>query len=436
MKETSNKLLVCAILLANLACIVGIWALRSGSLLSLGTPSVLISLGRLSGLLAEFFILIQILLVSRFTFVERLFGFDVLNRWHRKLGLALTGAILIHPVLLTLGYSLEHGVPFATQFMDFLLNWHEVLLAIIGLGIIVVVGILSASFFRRRMRYEHWHLAHLLMYVGIVLLLNHQTNFASVSAGWPLYYWLALNYIVFGVIILYRFINPFVRFARFRFVVDRVVDEGGGVNSIYIRGRNLSRFSWVAGQFVHVYFLQKGLWQPHPFSLSVAPNGEHLRISAKALGDYTKKLSELEPGTKVIIEGPFGRFSEAAARGEKFLFLAGGIGITPIRAMIESLSAKGKDFVLLYAARTEKDLVLREELARYGGRQHYILSDVPAPGALSGRIDEEKIKILAPDVRERDVYLCGPPPMMDSLATLLKKLGVPEPQIHFEKFSY
>jgi predicted ferric reductase len=373
--------------------------------------------------------------------VERVFGFDKLNAWHRKIGYSLTASILLHPILLVVGYAGEHGVSYSAQFADFFNNWHDVSKAMLGILILLSVGIFSIRFFRKRMRYEHWHLVHLLMYLSVGFAFGHQTNFASVSAGWPMYYWLALNFCVFGCLLFYRFINPFVQFARFRFVVERVVPEGGDVYSIYVGGRGMERFKYEAGQFLHVYFLQKGLWQPHPFSISNAQNGKYLRISAKSLGDYTAKLRDLKSGTSVILEGPFGRFTEVSAKAKesKFLFLAGGIGITPIRAMAENLAKTNGDFVLLYAARTEKDLILKDELSKFGGRQHYVLSDEKStqnPNTEIGRIDDEKILRLAPDVRERDVYVCGPPPMMDALVILLKKLGVPEPQIHFERFSY
>jgi ferredoxin-NADP reductase len=132
-------------------------------------------------------------------------------------------------------------------------------------------------------------------------------------------------------------------------------------------------------------------------------------------------------GTKVFLEGPFGRFTPAVAKTNKYLFIAGGIGITPIRAMIEMLAREHADMLLLYGNRTEQEIAFKDELSQLIPNTHNIIA---------GRIDEEKIKQLAPDFASRDIYLCGPPPMMNSIITILKNLGVPRSHLHYEKFAY
>jgi len=142
----------------------------------------------------------------------------------------------------------------------------------------------------------------------------------------------------------------------------------------------------------------------------------------KNCGDFTARIGEIKPGTSVIIDGPLGVFVKRRARTNKFLYIAGGIGITPIRALI-----KKEDAVLLYSARTADDLVFKKDFDALIARRHYFTSE---------RITKEKIAELVPDVRDRDAYLCGPPPMMDAMIAILRSLGVPSSQIHFEKFSY
>lgn len=182
------------------------------------------------------------------------------------------------------------------------------------------------------------------------------------------------------------------------------------------------------------------MWYTHPFSLSTAYNGKFIRFSIKSLGGYTKQISTLRKGTSIIIDGPLGLFVEARATRDKYLFLAGGIGITPLRAMTESLVAKGKDVVVLWGNRTENDIVFKkefDELTKKSGvaKVHYVLATA-TPGYESGFLDKEKIVRLVPDFYTREVFLCGPPPMMKIMIGHLKDLGFDANHIHYEKFSF
>jgi predicted ferric reductase len=91
----------------------------------------------------------------------------------------------------------------------------------------------------------------------------------------------------------------------------------------------LERFSFRAGQYANVSFFTKGHWAPHPFSFSAAPNGRFLRISIKAVGDFTDRIRHLTPGAFVLVDGRVHRAS--ASIDHKYLMVAGGIGITPKR---------------------------------------------------------------------------------------------------------
>jgi ferredoxin-NADP reductase len=121
----------------------------------------------------------------------------------------------------------------------------------------------------------------------------------------------------------------------------------------------------------------------------------------------------------------------------KVLLIGGGIGITPLRSMAAVFTKNKKDTVLLYGARTATDIAFRSEfdtLSTAGLRTHYILS-TPTEGYESGYLDQEKLLRLVPDFHERDIFICGPAPMMDATITLLRKLGVTQDHLHYEKFS-
>jgi predicted ferric reductase len=223
--------------------------------------------------------------------------------------------------------------------------------------------------------------------------------------------------------------------------VQKIVPETDTVNSVYITGKNIERLKVKPGQFIIVRFLAKNyIGEAHPFSISEIPKNNTIRMSIKAVGDFTKTIGTIKPGTKVFIEGPYGIFTkEIAGDNNKLLFIAGGIGITPIRAVIEDSLRAGKDCILLYGNRFIKEIALKTELENLAAQKHYpiyhILSDEEMPAAEKGFVDKEKIQRLVTDIVERDVFLCGPPIMMSKVRPILKELGVPESKIHFELFS-
>lgn len=432
-----KKSILILLFLVNLGAIISLWLYGSFSYLASGSPGqILIAWGRLCGLLAEFLILTELLLISRMPFIEHAFGFDTLNKIHRWIGYGLLGSILAHPLFLLFGYANVQALSLGAQIKDFIFNWEDIVNALLGITLVLLVGFVSLPFIRKRMKYESWHIIHLGMYVALLLFFGHQTNTGDASAGIALFYWLILNFSTFGVLAVFRFVRPLWLYWRHRFFVEKVMQETHNVWSVYIAGKSMEKFHFEAGQYIHILFWMKGMRQPHPFSLSQAYDGKRLRVSIKAVGDFTSQISTVTPGTPVLLEGPFGRFTARVARTKKYAFIAGGIGITPIRALVESLEGKEHiDGVLLYGNRHQKDIAFEQELAPRIHIDH-IFSEESLPSYESGRVDAEKIKRLVPDIVERDIYLCGPAPMMDSVIRILATLGVPRSQVHFEKFAY
>lgn len=438
---TKQKILVYALFFGNLIGIFALWWIRSRYyIVNPESGNLLVALGRISGLLAEYFILVQLVLIGRIRPLEHLFGFDRLNAFHRIIGYSIVAFFLLHPILLTAGYAQSYGVPYLSQFGDFLANGKGVFLAFIAVVLFSFVIFISIPLVRRKLPYETWYFTHLLTYVAIGLALTHQLGVADLRDGWPLYYWYTLNFGVFGFVLLYRFLRPLFRFAYHRFTVQKVVQETYDTWSLYITGRHMERFSFTAGQYVNITALKWGMWYAHPFSFSAAYNGNYIRLTIKALGDYTKQIPSLTPGTHVILDGPLGLFITDKADRQKFLCIAGGIGITPIRAILETLAVGKRDAILLYANKSERDIAFRQELDAMHEYApsiavHHVLT-APSPGCETGFIDKEKIVRLTPDFYEREVFLCGPPVMMKLMVQHLKDLGFDNRHIHYEKFSF
>ncbi|HEY2541659.1 MAG TPA: ferredoxin reductase family protein, partial [Gaiellaceae bacterium] len=306
------------------------------------------------------------------------------------------------------------------------------IVATIGTGLLLAVVATSYVIVRRRLRYEWWYAVHLLAYAGIALAWFHQipTGNELVLDTVAADYWRALYVATLAILVGFRIVPPIVNAFRYRMRVVEVVREGPGVVSIRIAGRRLDRLHAQPGQFFQWRFLNRW-WTAHPFSLSEAPNGSTFRITVKALGDDTAALASTPVGTRVVAEGPFGLFTDAMRRGGKRLLIAGGIGITPVRALVEH---PGGDDVVVYRAIRDDELVLRGELETLGVDVHYVVGDHAEPGG-DRLLSPEHLLELVPDLAERDVYVCGPPGMTNFAVANVRAAGVARRQIHIERFA-
>ncbi len=432
---------VVSILAANVLAIIWIW--QTGSAYYLDNPgdgNIWFAFGRLTGLLGQFALLLQLLFIGRAPFIERPFGFDKLNAVHRWIGYTIASLMIAHPFLLTYGTARSNGSSLIGQFVDYLTNREHVFNSYLGSVLLIVVILSSIVIVRKKVPYETWYFVHLLTYVAVGLIFLHQLHTGDVRSGGPWIYWLTLNCVVGGSFVIYRWIRPLWLIWFHQFRVDHVQTEVLGVTSVYIIGKHLDRFGFKPGQYANLRFLSRTHgWQSHPFSFSAGPNGHFLRFSMKASGDYTKTLEQLRPGTPVLIDGPLGQFILSRANRKKILMIAGGIGITPLRALLDDEHITDRDTVLLYANRTVQDIALRAELDTYtqhGAFRIVYFLNAPLPGYESGYIDREKIVRLVPDFYDREVFLCGPPMMMKAVVTQLRGLGYEDRHIHYERFSF
>jgi predicted ferric reductase len=404
---------------------------------------VFMSLGMLCGLGGGYMILLQFLFVGRMPWLEQTFGLDQLTRLHKDNGKRGIVFIILHVILITFGYALITHQGVIAQFFDLLKNYEDVFNALLGFVLFLIVVGVSLSIVRLRLKYESWYFVHLFVYAAMAFSFGHQFSIGSdlLASKFFYGYWAALYILIFGNHLYFRFIRPIYRFHIHRFIVEQIKRETDQAVSLIIGGKNLRDFPIKAGQFMLLRFFTKGRWwQSHPFSMSMMPDGNHLRVTVKELGDFTNDVKDIPIGTKVFIDGPYGVFTSANSSRNKILMIAGGIGITPIRSLVEDLAEQKKDIVLLYGNRSEKDIAFAEELTRLADahksfKMVNILSDQPDFLGEKGIIDVEKIKRLVPDLLEREIFLCGPVLMMDAIVSTLRSLGVSEELIHYEKFA-
>ncbi|MDX3282812.1 ferric reductase-like transmembrane domain-containing protein [Streptomyces scabiei] len=396
--------------------------------------NALIVLGRLTGLYGALLMAFQLLLVARLPWFDRRIGMDRLTSWHRWTGFSVLWLLVAHGTFISFGYAQSSDMDPVSQLVDLAETVEGVLRAIVALGIIIVIGVVSARFARRRLAYETWHFIHLYTYVAVVLAFTHQvaagTSFASSKTATA--YWYVLWGLALASVFLGRLVLPLWRNWRHQLRVTAVVPEADNVVSIYMSGRDLDRMPARAGQFFLWRFLTRDRWwQANPFSLSAAPDGRQLRLTAKAAGPGSAALRHVKVGTRVFAEGPYGAFTAMHRTRPESVLIAGGVGVTPIRALLEEIEGHA---VVIYRVGTEQDAVLYDELQQLAfdkGAELHLVSGPVSPDLLAAG----ELRRMVPDITDRDVFLCGPPPMMNAVLGSLRELDVPKPQIHFERFS-
>jgi predicted ferric reductase len=325
-----------------------------GSVLTLG--------GRITGLSGTYGVLLCLLLVSRAPLLEREIGQDRLVRWHRRLAPWSLTAVVAHVGLVFGGYSLTDGIPLLTEIRELLGGMFSLVLALAALILMLTAAVTSIRATRRRFDYETWWGIHVYTYLAIVLAFTHQLALGPMflQHPWARAFWLAVYTGCVLPLLVFRVGLPVIRSLRHDLRVSEVRRESPDVVSVYVRGRDMDRIRAV------------------PYSLSAAPDGTHLRITVRALGGHSAALARLRPGTRVIAEGPYGAFRADARHGQRVVLVAGGVGIAPIRALLEELPDQCR-VDLLYRASSPQEVLFRDELDRlsrpHRGRVHYLVGD-------------------------------------------------------------
>ncbi len=418
---------------------VGLWFVSTPPDLH-GPADWLTNAGRITGLLGGYGCVVLVLLMARIPGVERGVGTDRLARWHSMGGRYVICLLVAHAMLIVLGYAATTGASPVTQTHTLLFAYADIMMATVALGLFVGVGVVSMRAARARLRYETWYYLHFYTYLALALSFAHTfANGAQFMASAPARTYWSILYAGAAVLLLwFRVAVPTRQNLRHRMRVSHIVREAPDVVSVVVSGRHLDELQAEAGHFFRWRFLTRdGWWQSHPYSLSAPPHRQFLRFTVKDLGDHSATLARITPGTRVIAEGPFGALTQARRTQNKVLLVAGGVGITPLRALFESLPGRLGDVELIYRAGSDADIVLHRELdeiSRTRGRVvHY------AVGHRGGPADPfvgSRLARLVPDVRQRDVYLCGPPGMTAAAFASLRRAGVPEHHIHTEGFEF
>ena len=410
-------------------------AIETGTELS-APGGVAIFIGSLTGLVGMYLALLMVVLVSRIPPVERILGQDGLLRWHRRLAPWPLSLIGLHAIIITVGYGQAAKTGFLAQIGQFMSSYPDMLAATVGLALMALAGIVSIRAIRSRLRRETWWVIHLYLYLALALSFAHVIALGPSFVGHPLAraLWVLVWVATAGSVLAFRFGLPLARSLRYQLRVAEVRPEAPGVVSVICTGRNLERLPFAGGQFVEWRFAKRGLWwQAHPYSVSALPRPPYLRLTVKAVGDHSAAVAGLAPGTRVFFEGPYGVFTRHAQRSSAVALIAGGIGLTALRSLLEELPNRSQPTVVVRVNRPE-EFVFRSEVTELvrqrKGTVHEVvgeLGEVP----FNARV----LRKLVPDVASRDVYVCGPPGFVDHVTAMAETLGVDRRSVHHEAFA-
>ena len=407
----------------------------------------LTTIGRATGIVAATTMMVQLLVIARVPLVEKRLGHDRAALLHGRLGRIGFIVIFVHVATLVLGYAARTRTGWWDQAWSFLLHYgDEMTLTVIGFWLLIAIVVTSLAAVRARWRYENWHAVHLLTYVVIAVSIPHQfvngTTFSGIAASatdtFARWYWAVLWTMSIGAFVAFRLLRPVVRLVRYRITVARVDQNADGTVSVWLTGHRLQRLSAQSGQFFLWRFLTQGLWtQAHPFSLSRAPRGDVMRITVKPVGDHTAAMAQLRPGTKVMAEGPLGRFTALHRRASGTVLAGAGSGIAPMVALLEDLDASAPIVVFLRARTAQEIPHLDElrELAAARGATVYLLEGRRAEGWLPRGLAATMLE-LAPDLVRSDVYVCGPQEWAAAVLKEARRCGASPAHLHHEEFAW
>lgn len=411
-------------------------------------PSALNALSRLTALVGTDLLLIHMLLIARVPWIDKFYGHDRATLAHKKLGKPVLYLVIAHFSASVISFSISAGVNPIEELVSLFINVPDMWSAIIGAFLMIAVVVTSLTFARRRMSYEAWYIVHITSYIAVLASVPHQFSSGSDIHGKPVQtiFWVSLYFFVLFNLVWYRVLAPMIRGWKLGLRVAAVRPESSDSVSIYLEGKNVGKLGGQAGQFYMLRVMTAtAWWRPHPFSISAVPNDRFVRFTVGKRGDDTAALQNIKPGTKVLLEGPYGVFTEDRRIKEKVVLVASGIGIPPIRALAESLTAKPGDVTVIYRVRNKDDAALLDEVRELCAQREYKLEIMDGPRAnnsswmnADGTNRPERVRLaeIAPAIVDSDVYICGPTGWTHAVEKCALRAGVPAHQVHAEEFAW
>jgi predicted ferric reductase len=393
--------------------------------------AVLSWLARVTGVLSLTLMLTAGILSIRLPGLDRWFG-GLTRLWaiHHVLGWSGFMLVMVH-VWLVAGSALTLSLEAAVYNLFPPLAYWPVWTGWAGFAALLVFLAPTFKFFDEP-AYRRWKRLHLVSALALLLGVIHALALGSGPGPW-----LLLGALAMAAYTWRKLLSPFL--ARHDYRVAEVQTLGPDMVELSLEpeGRPLLHGP---GQFVYLTpldpVLADGCGEEHPYTLSSAPSEPRLRVGIKALGDATRALQGVQPGSRVQVEGPYGDFLTRRDTVRPALWMGGGIGITPFVSAVRALQGRAADppVHLFYLVNDDAD-------ACYGPEMDRLAAEIPGLALTmhlrerAGVLDEAFLAGHCPDFAEREVWICGPPVLTRHLKAVLRTHGVPRRRIHSEAFN-
>ncbi len=387
---------------------------------------------------------LQFINSARFKCIEKPFGADIIYHFHRQIGIAAFFMVFTHPILL---FILDQRYLRLLNIFTLPLQANHM-----GVGaVLLLIGVVWMAEYRQKLHipYWFWKLWHGIMATAMIAMaVTHIFLTGSyVDLPWKRVFWIGYSILLVLTLIYTRVIYPLRLMAK-PYRVKDVKEERGSVWTISLEAIGHQGFIFQPGQFAWLTAWKTPFSDSeHPFSLvSSAENKDAIQMSIKNLGPFTAKIQTLKPGEKVYIDGPYGSFSmDRHPDAEKFIFIPGGIGVTPVMSMLRSMAERDdqRPIKLFYCNFEWETVTFREEILTLQKKlkmQIVFVIERP-PQNWTGEAGFLNTAILKKYLSEdwlcgqAEVFLCGPSPMMNAVEKALIETGVPEKNIHSERFA-
>jgi predicted ferric reductase len=372
----------------------------------------------------------SLFLSTRPKWAEKYFGgLDKMYMTHRRTGTAAFLLIFVH--VLT--------VPITTT--GWKLGNYLAVIAFTGIVSIALITLAPRIPFLNRLTsgdYDDWK--KLKRWIGIFFILAF---IHALTIGNPLHAliaitWVQIFFVIGTVSYLYTeiFGGIFKKFLPYK--VEAVKHPNNSSTEVTLRAKKEPVKKHRAGQFLFVRFpSEKDLNESHPFTISSAPAEDVLRLTIKASGNFTRELfARLKDGTEAIIEGAYGMFNYKTG-GPKQIWIAGGIGLTPFLSFVRDMDGNLQHKVdLYYTVRHPDEAIFVDELEAAAAKNPDLKVHIRYSAKEGSLTIEDIVKNAGGNIRDYDVYLCGPWPMMQAFEKKFMDLGLPKNKIHYEEFNF
>ncbi len=383
----------------------------------------------------------QFFLTGRFKRITSPYGIDIVYHFHRLVSLIAFSFILLHPAIIIV------STPAAIVFLNPIDSPWWITIGVGGLLAFGIIIVTSLYRLKLGLVYEHWRIIH--GYISVVAVALSMVHIVGVSyyLQEPLKRWLWISMVIAWILALAytRILNPLLML-RYPYIVEQVIKERGNSWTLVLKPERHKGMNFRPGQFAWLT-IEKSPFsiREHPFSFSSsAMNPGRLGMTIKKLGDFTSKIDEIKPGARAYIDGPYGTFTIDRHRSQGYVFIAGGVGITPIMSILRTMRDRldMRPVILFYGSRTLEDATFLEEIEdmKKGLNLKVVYILEQAPDGWDGEKGFITAEVMARHLSEQrldyEYLVCGPQPMQIAVKRALDRLGIPLERVQSESFNF